>query len=184
MMVPTLLLVLAVGATAPPPCWIRGNPADLELRISPLDSAVAVLGGDTLKLCYSRPRRLGRPIMGRLVPYGAPWRLGANEATTLHTPIPLRIGDVRVEPGSYSLYAIPDSSAWRIVVNGAVERWGVPINDEVRGADLGATEGRAQRMQDAVELFTMHLSPADSGLDLVIEWERTRVRVPVRRGGP
>lgn len=166
-------------------CWIRGDPADLELRISPLDSAIATLEADTLKLCYSRPRRLGRPIMGRLVPFGEPWRLGANEATALHTPVPLRIGAVRVGPGSYSLYAIPDSVRWRIVVTGAVDRWGVPISDDVRRADLGETAVPVERVRDGVELLTMRFERTGAGaLDLVIEWERTRLRVPIRRGTP
>jgi len=185
MNVPALLLALTLSPSAPPPCWIRGDPADLQLRISPLDSAVTTLGADTVTLCYSRPRKLGRPVMGRLVPFGQPWRLGANEATTLHTPVPLRVGNVPVAPGSYSLYAIPDSAQWRIVVNSGVGRWGIPISDEVRREDLGETAVPVERVREAVEMFTMRFERIGAdALELVIEWERTRVRVPIRRGAP
>lgn len=183
---PTALLVaLTLSTSAPPPCWVRGNPVDLDLRISPLDSAVTTLGADTIKVCYSRPRKLGRPIMGRLVPFGEPWRLGANEATTVHTPVALHIGDVRIAQGSYTLYAIPDSAEWRIVVNRSVNRWGIPIDAEVRRAALGETTVRVERLPEATELFTMRFARTGTdGVDLVIEWEHTRVRVPVRPAGP
>src|SRR5690606_36272181 len=64
---------------APAPCcWIRPHQADLEIRASPFDSTSILLDGGEIKVCYSRPRMLGRPIMGRLVRYGEPWRFGAD----------------------------------------------------------------------------------------------------------
>src|SRR5690606_17905623 len=67
-----------------PSCWIRPHQADLEIRASPFDSTSILLDGGEIKVCYSRPRMLGRPIMGRLVRYGEPWRFGADEATAVH----------------------------------------------------------------------------------------------------
>jgi len=75
--------------------------------------------------------------MGRLVPYGAPWRLGADEATAIHLPASATIGGVSVEPGWYTLMAIPGEREWRIVVNSSTRRWGVPIDEAVRVADVG-----------------------------------------------
>jgi len=40
-------------------------------------------GLGTIELSYSRPNMKGRNIFGDLVPYGAIWRTGANNATTL-----------------------------------------------------------------------------------------------------
>jgi len=71
-----------------------------------LDSAQVSIGGQVLKVCYGRPSVRGRQVAGGLVPYGEPWRLGANEPTTLHVPFTADIGGVRVEPGSYSLYVV------------------------------------------------------------------------------
>ena len=55
-------------AGAAPACWVRGERADLELRASPFDSTAVALEPGVVKVCYSRPRKLGRPLMGRLVP--------------------------------------------------------------------------------------------------------------------
>ncbi|MFW6089723.1 MAG: DUF2911 domain-containing protein [Gemmatimonadota bacterium] len=167
-----------------PTCWVRGDRADLELRISPYDSTSVALGDGPVKVCYSQPRKLGRPIFGRLVPFGEPWRFGANEATAIHVPDSATIAGVEVGPGWHSLVAIPGEEEWEIVVNADVERWGVPINDEVRGADIGS--GRVPSGTDVgvVELLTMELvSRGPDSADLVVAWDETRLRVPIVVGG-
>src|SRR5206468_12789508 len=67
-----------------------------------LDSATVEIGGATLKVCYGRPSARGRKIMGGLVPFGEPWRLGANEATTIHVPFAAELAGVRVGAGTYT----------------------------------------------------------------------------------
>jgi hypothetical protein len=167
-----------------PPCWVRGDRADLELRISPYDSTSVALEDGSVKVCYSQPRKLGRPIFGRLVPFGETWRFGANEATAIHVPDSATIAGVEVGPGWYSLIAIPGEEAWEIVVNADVQRWGVPINDEVRREDIGT--GRVSSATDVgvVELLTMELVPrGPDSADLVVAWDETRLRVPIVVGG-
>lgn len=188
-----LLATATVTAAAPPAaaqgpeasspaCQFRAPAGELDDRLSPPDSASARIGNGVVKVCYGSPRARDREIFGGLVPYGEPWRLGANEPTTLHTTIPLRFGDVRLEPGSYSLYAIPGPERWEVVLNGSTERWGVPINEEVRKHDVGSLEAEAERLDRAVEALTMELVPSGKGLtELVVRWERTRVRIPLRR---
>lgn len=172
-----------VRSSAPSGCWIRGEREDLELRISRLDSASVELDEGTVKVCYSRPRKLGRPIMGRLVPYGEPWRLGANEATVLHLPVPATVAGVPVEAGSYSLYAVPGESSWRIVVNADARRWGIPIDEDVDRQDVGSGTVPAEALGETVERLTLRLvrRSADRAV-LRIEWERTGVSVPIQLG--
>jgi len=188
--IPLLLGALLAGAAAAPhpdapvddPCWTRAARAELASRASPLDSTTARLGDAELKICYGRPSAHGRVIMGGLVPFGEPWRLGANEATTLHVPVAVRLGDVNLKPGVYSLYAIPGPKAWQVVVNQSAERWGIPINAAVRTKDVGAVTIASGRTDAPVETLTLRLEPAGEGtLALVIEWERTRVQLTVRR---
>jgi hypothetical protein len=172
-----------VHATAPDNgCWTRAAAKELASRASLLDSAVARLGDVDLKVCYSRPSARGRVIMGGLVPFGEPWRLGANEATALHVPVAVRVGDVTLQPGVYSLYAIPGAQNWQIVVNSSATRWGIPIGADVRTHDVGTVTVTGERTDAPVETLTMRLEAAGEGaLALVIEWERTRVRLPIRR---
>src|SRR5256884_8852861 len=84
-------------------CWIRGSADKLAERPSPLDSIAGQVGGGTMKLCYSRPSARGRKVMGGLVPFDQPWRLGANEPTRIHVPFPAEIDGVRVGPGPVTL---------------------------------------------------------------------------------
>lgn len=118
--------------------------------------------------------------MGRLVPFGAPWRLGANEATTIYMPRRGSIAGVPVEPGWYSLYAIPNEREWTIVVNRQVQRWGVPIDSTVRAMDVKGGTVAAESSNDSEDLLRMTFANASSEkVDLVVHWDRTVVRIPV-----
>jgi len=167
---------------APFSCWIRGSADKLAERPSPLDSIAGQIDGGTMKLCYSRPSARGRKVMGGLVPFDQPWRLGANEATSIDVPFPAEIAGVRVKPGTYTLYAIPGASKWQIVVNRGVQRWGVPINSEVRAGDVGAGTATTESLGAPVETLTLKFAPAaGNATELMVEWENTRVRIPIRR---
>lgn len=161
-------------------CWVRGERADLELRASPFDSTGVRLDAGNVKVCYSRPRMLGRPIMGRLVPYGEPWRMGADEATAIFLPAAGSIAGVPLEPGWYSLYAVPGPREWRIVVNGMARRWGTPIDEAVRERDIGSGVIPSRTVDTPEDLLRMSfLRTSGNAAELVVQWDRTAVRIPV-----
>src|SRR5271168_4555401 len=66
--------------------------------------------GKTIHVDYSSPRMKGRKIFGGLVPYGEPWRAGANEATTFVINTDMRVGDKVVPAGSYTLFTLPEQN--------------------------------------------------------------------------
>lgn len=170
------------GTQEAPACRFTASGEELTRRASPPDSASLRLGDATVKLCYGAPSVRGREIVGGLVPYGRPWRMGANEPTTLHLPFAAEVGGVRLEPGSYSLYAIPGESEWTIVLNGATERWGVPIDDAVRSHDVGSFSVQPQALEEPVERMSIELEAADGdAARMVLEWETTRLSCPIRR---
>ena len=161
-------------------CWIRGDAAGIAQRESALDSTTATVGNQTIKVCYGRPKLKGRAIFGGLVPYGQPWRLGANEATTIHMPAAGTIAGVPVQAGSYSLYVVPNQNEWRVAINRTAQRWGVPINAAVSGNDVGTGTVVPEAIGQPVEVLTARFDNATAqGASLVFEWERTRVRIPV-----
>jgi len=185
LLIATLTLAQAqagTGQAGAATCWIRGSADKLAERPSSLDSAAVQLGGGTIKLCYSRPSARGRKVMGELVPFDQPWRLGANEATSINVPFAAEIGGVRVAPGTYTLYAIPGAAKWQIVVNRGVQRWGVPIDKDVHAGDVGASTVTTESLGAPVETLTLKFAPAmGNATELVVEWEKTRVRIPIRR---
>lgn len=178
-----LLLITSAGMAATQEntgCWVRGDRADLELRASPFDSASVRLDAGTVKVCYSRPRKLGRPIMGRLVPYGMPWRMGADEATSIHLPVAGSVAGVELQAGWYSLYAVPGEREWQIVVNREARRWGTPIDDAVRAADIGRGKVPAHATDSSEDLLRMRFDgSAENASELVVHWDRTAVRIPI-----
>lgn len=180
---PALPVALNAQQAETPACQFQASGQELVNRASPPDSASVELGDGVTKVCYSSPRARGREIMGELVPYGQPWRLGANEPTTLHLTVPAVFGDVSLEPGSYALYAIPGQEQWEIVVNGSTERWGIPIDEDIRSRDVGSVTVEPSGTDGLVENLSMSFEEADEGVSMVIAWERTRLEIPVRPGG-
>ena len=166
-------------------CYLaRGDMAAAAQRPSPLGETVINLGGQEAKVCYGRPSAKDRTVMGELVPFGEPWRLGANEATAIHLPFAAEVGGVRLEPGSYSLYAVPGEKEWTFFLNRNYERWGIPINDEIMADNVGSFTATAEAAGGMVEQLTFgwKAQGADMG-HLVMEWEHTRVAIPVRKAG-
>ena len=172
------------SASGPEDCFLRrGTLEEAAERPSPLGYVDIELRGETATLCYGRPAAKGRTVMGDLVPFGAPWRLGANEATAIHLPFAADIGGVSVEAGTYSLYAIPGEGEWEIVVNSNWERWGIPISDEVRSTDVGSFTRSSASTDSMIELMTFTWEAHGEGMGhLVFEWENTRVEIPVHAG--
>lgn len=99
-----------------------------EPRPSPPATADVTLAGKTITIKYSRPSMRGRKIMGDLVPYGQVWRTGANEATTLITPVALRIGSADVPAGEYTLWTLPSEGTWKLIINKETGQWGTNYN--------------------------------------------------------
>jgi hypothetical protein len=177
-----LLAVPAHAEAQSPTCGFRGTPDALADRPSPLDSVLVRLGGIEAKLCYGRPAAGGRTMVGGEHPFGSPWEMGANEPTTLHLPFPAQVGSVNLPPGSYSLYAIPGETEWTIVVNGNPDRWGVPLNAEVRAADLGSFTVAPESATAYLDRLTFSFRPTgDRAGALVYSWEGITLSIPVAR---
>lgn len=148
--------------------------------LSPRDTARAQVGGATVLVDYSRPSARGRTVMGGLVPLGEVWRTGANDATQLVTDRALRIGDLELAPGSYSLLTIPGRDAWQLIVN---RRTGVSGLDHDPAQDVGRVPMQVRTLAEPVEQFTILVEPEGSGGVLRIRWGTTEAYVPVTTSG-
>ena len=139
-------------------------------RLSPLDSVAVTAGPAPAKICYSRPSMRGRAIFGgAVVPYDSVWRTGANDPTVLLTSGALEIGGTRIGPGGYSITTVPGRTSWRVI-----------FTDRVTEQEVARVTVASEAVTNPVERFTIRsveLGPNRS--ELVLEWEKTRVRVPV-----
>src|SRR5471032_3241005 len=102
-----------------------------QKRVSPHETISAVIDGNRVTVTYGRPfaTKPGttevRKIWGGLVPYGQPWRMGSDEATTLITQKPLQMGATTLPAGVYTLYMIPsETGASQLVISTGLGGWG------------------------------------------------------------
>lgn len=171
-------------------CELRGAVDRLAQRASPPDSVDFQLAGARARVCYGRPSARGRRVFGGIVPYDDMWRTGANEPTVLHLPLAADIAGIAVAPGDYALMTVPSPTGWVLVVNGATNRWGrlTPLEsgsrsqytDAVRAQGVGRVMIPSAQAAEHVEALTISAEQAGSGVELVLAWERTRVRIPIR----
>ena len=190
-MVGMSVLVFALACASEPVPVVAQVPAcqpmtanmALEGRASPYDSTLIRVGGQTAKICYGRPSARGRTMIGgAAVPYGQLWRTGANEPTTLHLPFAASVAGIELEPGSYSLYTMPGLDEWVVILNRSTSQWGHErrYTDEVRAQEVGRAIAPATATDAHVETFTIRSEPSDDAATLLLEWENTRVAIPVR----
>jgi Protein of unknown function (DUF2911) len=154
-------------------------------RKSPLDSLTFTVANQPVKVCYGRPSSRGRKMLGGSnVPYGKLWRTGANEPTIFFTPTALSIAGMEVQPGVYSLYTVPGPKEWEIIVNRSTSQWGEESNytDEVKAQEVGRSKVKTETLKTPIETFTIRAEPAGANASLVLEWEKTRVSIPVQAG--
>lgn len=133
-------------------------------------------GAPLARVIYSRPHRQGRTIFGSLVPYGQPWRLGANEATELELFAPATIQNKPVGKGRYILYCIPQPDEWTIVLNNNLNTWGLQTDTTKDAYRFSVpVETAAQPLED----FTMVFTGAADSASLVIAWEQSKAKLPI-----
>jgi hypothetical protein len=180
-------VLTSLNSSAPVPihpdttCPHRNVP--LAGRKSPLDSLSFKLSGQTVKVCYGRPSSRGRVMLGGSdVPYGKLWRTGANEPTIFYTPVALTVAGIKVSPGVYSLYTVPGASEWEIIVNRSISQWGKEdqYTDEIKAQELGRAKVKPEKLSKPLETFTIRAEPGGSKAALILEWEKTRVSIPIQ----
>ena len=149
-----------------------------KMDVSPMDLAMARPDRNTppiARVIYSRPQKKGREIFGELVPYGKVWRTGANEATELTIYEPLKINGTILQPGTYTLYTIPEENNWTVIINKNTNVWGTVYNKE---NDVVRLKTPTRNAAAPCESLSMVFRPENNGTTLMIGWDKTYVEVP------
>lgn len=153
-----------------------------EMDASPADIAYLREDGRksaaVAKVIYSRPQKKGRTMIGGTDPFGKVWRVGANETTEIKLFKPVTFGDKQVPAGTYSLYAIPDKSEWTIIFNSKLDTWGAYEYDESK--DVARVKVPAAATDADVEAFTIMFDGGKGAGNMIMAWEKTLVKVPVK----
>ncbi|HEY3385775.1 MAG TPA: DUF2911 domain-containing protein, partial [Saprospiraceae bacterium] len=132
-----------------------------------------------LKITYCQPKKRGREIFGKLVPYGQVWRTGANEATEITLTRDIFVQDTLLSAGTYSLFTIPEKSFWTIIINKDLGQWGSynynPKMDVMRLKVPIYNTGN-----EFYEAFTIQIDQRNNVADLLLLWDKTKIKLPLQ----
>jgi hypothetical protein len=121
---------------------------------------------------YGQPHARGREVFGGLVPYGEVWRLGANWATTLMLDVEMRIGDLELPRGEYTLFLLPRADGGELVVSEETRQWGT---DYDASRDFGRTPVSRRALSEHVESLAIILEPNVPGDTYSVPAGRIRI---------
>lgn len=152
---------------------------------SPPETATGTIGGHTVTIKYSSPRVKGRE--GHIFNEGGliqsthkeypVWRAGANAATTLTTDGNLKIGDVNVPAGTYTLFVdISNPDAWKLIINKKTGEWGLAYD---ASQDLGKTAMKMSKPASMVEDLKYTITGHGKKGTMTLAWENKEASVPV-----
>lgn len=152
--------------------------------------------GKLIWIFYHAPSVKVRHIFngaGALQPDGSIWRLGADDATVLHSDADLDIGGLAVPKGEYTLYADIDKGKWKLVVNKQLTdargrpQWGISRDGSTTNnpaTELGRTAltmGKPAAPVETLRIALTRTGPAtEEGTHgrLEIAWENVTASVP------
>ncbi len=166
-----MALVCTTGVAAQQFGGLDKSPADIASF--PTDYKVSE---KTVRVIYSRPQLKGRAL-SELAPSGQVWRTGANEATEITFYKDVTVGDKAVKAGTYSLFSIPGSGEWTIILNKNLNQWGSYSYKEAD--DVARIKVPATTDSKSLEEFSIGFKEVDNGAHLVMGWDKTRVAVPI-----
>jgi hypothetical protein len=76
-----------------------------------------MVGATEIRVMYIRPVARGRALFGSLVRYGRVWTPSADSAMRISFSTDVDVEGKPLAAGSYSVWAIPDSTQWTLIFN-------------------------------------------------------------------
>jgi Protein of unknown function (DUF2911) len=131
------------------------------------------IGITTVTIKYHRPLVKDRKIWGGLVPYGAVWRAGANENTTISFSDPVTVEGQPLAAGTYGLHMIPNADEWTVIFSKNSTSWGSFTYDQAEDALRVNVKPTATDMHNALTYDFDELAPESAVVEL--EWEKVTV---------
>ncbi len=174
MRIPHAALVALAAIAVASPAFAQ---ATLSLPApSPGASVSQTIGTTEFSLKYSRPGVKGRVIWGGLVPYGQPWRTGANEATTLTIADDVKVEGQPLPAGSYAIVTVPGPDSWVVAFSRQKNLWRGTTYDPKEDALRVTVKPQSAEAVEWMQFTFDIASPSET--DLALRWEK--LRVPVR----
>ena len=129
------------------------------------------------RVIYSRPLKNNRVIFGELVEYNKVWRFGANENTEIEFFNDVTINNTKLKKGKYSIYAIPATDKWTIIINKDLNSWGAYKYEQ--GKDVTRVDVPIQTSTEIAEAFYIYFDKAKTGFNLNAGWDNVKIVLPI-----
>ena len=131
------------------------------------------IGITDVTISYHRPLAGSRKIWGGVVPYGQPWRAGANENTTIQFTDPVLVEGKPLDRGTYGLHMIPTADEWTVIFSKNSTSWGSFTYDPKEDALRVNVKPQPAEFHDALTYDFDQLKPDSAVVSL--RWEKLAV---------
>ena len=141
---------------------------------SPRKNAKGTIGGTSIEIDYGAPSVKGRKIWGGLEKYGAVWRAGANENTTVSFDKDVKVAGQALPAGKYGFFIIPNETEdWTVIFSKKNDAWGAYSYAE--SDDALRVSIKPEMVDDNQE----ELMYAIANEGILFAWEKARLNIPV-----
>lgn len=162
------LLMLASLAIVFTSCFSQGE----RKRASPHET----ISNDNVSVTYGRPYKKGRVVFGELEKYDKVWRTGADEATEITFKKDGMFGGKPVKAGTYTLFTIPTTGEWTIILNSELKQWGAYNYEKIKDKNVLETKAPSKKTDAVTEQLTITLDASS----MTIAWDQTAVVIPMK----
>lgn len=151
-----------------------GQATELKLpTVSQRAVSTQRIGLTDITVVYCRPLVGGRKIWGQAVPYGAVWRSGANENTTITFSDDVSVEGHPLPAGTYGLHTLPTADQWTIIFSKNSTSWGSFSYDEKEDALRVTVKPHEVGFEEAMA-FTFD-DPKPDSVAVTLRWEKLGV---------
>lgn len=153
-----------------------------KMDVSPMDAATYPSNwrdaNKLVKVIYSRPQLKGRAFE-KLAPTAKVWRTGANEAPEITFYSDVVFGGKVVAAGTYSLFTIPNTDKWTVILSNQKNIWGSYFYDAKQ--DAIRVDGAVSKSDKNIEAFSIAFDDEDDEINMYLGWADRIITVPVKK---
>jgi hypothetical protein len=159
--------------------FLQPGYSQMELpRLSPNATVSQIIGITKVSVDYYRPGVKERVIWGDLVPYDEMWRTGANRATLVSFDTDVMVAGKEIKKGTYSLFTIPTTGDWTVILNANAELWGTGGYEQAKDVLRFIVTPASAPFTERMMFYFDDLK--DDAAALVLQWEKLKLQIPIQ----
>lgn len=160
--------------------FLGSNESSAQVSMSPRGKVSQVIDGTTITIDYSRPRlRDRKQLFGGQIFWGHIWTPGADDATTIEFDKDIKIENVDLPAGKYSMWMVHKKGDWEVILDPNWDQfhWPEPKRPE-NGYFFSVTPGT---MATPKETLTFDFSRLENfGADLQMHFDTRLVTMNIK----